>query len=196
MIFASKTLKRRIFEKTKFHQNTWTVVKKSTLRISELLVKYHVRPAWNLYKNLSIFDQISSLKIYLKQSSFLNAVLIPKVFQNVSQNAPKMLGRNWGKRPWDPFGRLKLSLWSESHLPNPSRSAICPHMASNWTYFSPSASCSDILAGVILPVNRSAPLLYGSPLFKPPYSGHNLLRIFIVHDSVVKVTIKDKHTPT
>ena len=45
-IFASKTKDQCIFEKTKILENAWTVVQKSTLWISELAVKYHLKSVW------------------------------------------------------------------------------------------------------------------------------------------------------
>ena len=56
-------------------------------------------------------------------SSF-GRVLHPKVFQNVSQKDPKMLDRNLGKRPWEPFGHTKPGSLSQRHLRSPSRSSF------------------------------------------------------------------------
>ena len=156
LIFASKTKDQCIFENTQIRQNAWTVVQKSTLRISEPIVKCRLHPArmWS-----SIFDAISVPKIHLKQTSFFDAVLVSKVFLNVTQKDPKMLCRNCGKRPWDPFGHIKPGSWSQRHLPSPSRRSFWPHMEAHWTLFSPSASCSDIIAGAILLVNHNAQLL-------------------------------------
>ena len=122
-------------------------------------------------------------KVHLKHTYSFDAVLDPKVFQNVPQKDPKMLGRNWYKRAWDPFGHIKPGFWSQRHLPSPSSSSFWPHMEANWTSFSPSASCSDIIAGATLLVYHSAQLLYRSSLFTTYWSEHNLVRILIVHDS-------------
>ena len=124
LIFASKTKDRRIFEKTKIRQNSWTVVQKSTLRISERIVKCRLHSVRIWSQNLSFSDPISVPKIHLKQTSSFDAVLVSKVFQNVSQKDPKMLYRNCGKRPWDPFGHVKPGSWSQRHLPSPSRSSF------------------------------------------------------------------------
>ena len=122
----------------------------------------------NLVPKFIIFYQISNPKVYLKQTSSFASVLVSKVFQNVSQKGPKMLCRNWGKRPWGPFGHIKLGSWSQRPLPNPSRSSFWLHMDANWTAFPPSASCSDIITGAILLVNHNAQLLQH-------ISFHNLL---------------------
>ena len=124
LIFASKTKDQCIFEKTKIRQNAWTVVQKPTLRISEPIVKCRLHPVRMWSQNLSIFDPISVPKIHQKQTSFFDAVLVSKVCLNVAQKDPKMLCRNWGKRPWDPFGHIKPGSWSQRHLPSPSRSSF------------------------------------------------------------------------
>ena len=113
----------------------------------------------NFVPKFIIFFQISSPKVYLKQTSSFDTVLISKVFQNVSQKNPKMLYRNWRKRPWGPFGHIKPGSWSQRHLPSPSRYSFCPYMDANWAPFPPSASCSGIIAGAILLVNHNAQLL-------------------------------------
>ena len=123
-VVASKTNDRCISKKPKIQQNAWTVVQKSTLRISELLIKYHLQSVRIWYQNLSIVNHISIPIACLKQASSCYTILDPKVFQNVSQKDPKMLGRNWRKRPWDPFGHIKQDFWSQRHLPSPSRSSF------------------------------------------------------------------------
>ena len=50
-IFASKTQDRTIFDKTKILQNTGRVVQKSTLRISKLIVKYHLHSVRIRYRH-------------------------------------------------------------------------------------------------------------------------------------------------
>ena len=80
-------------------------------------------PGSNLVPNLSIFDSISVPQIHLKQASSFDAVLVSKILQNVTQKGPKMLCRNCGKRPWDPFGHIKLGLVSKTP-PQPLKKLI------------------------------------------------------------------------
>ena len=94
LIFASKTKERRISKETKTLQNRRTVVQKSTLRIAELIVKSHLYFGRILYQNLPFFKQISSPKVYRKQTSSCDAVLASKVSPNGAQKASKMLCRN------------------------------------------------------------------------------------------------------
>ena len=94
MIFASNSLDPSVVEKSKNLQNTWTVVQKSTLRISELIETYDLPSVQIWYQILSFLDQISIPKVHLKQTSSIEAVLVSKVFQNDAKKAPKMLGRN------------------------------------------------------------------------------------------------------
>ena len=148
-IFASKTKDRSIFDKTKILQNTRSVVQKSTLRISELMVKHHLHLVRICNQNPCNFDQNSIPNTCLKQTSSFDAVLLSKVSQNVIQNDPKMLDRNWGNRPWDHFSHIKPGSESQKHLHRPSRGAFWPHMEANWTPCSPSASCWDIIARAI-----------------------------------------------
>ena len=122
----------------------------------------------NLVPKFIIFYQISSPKVYLKPTSSFDTVVISKFFQNVSQKDPKMLCRNWRKRPWGPSGHIKPGSSSQRRLPSPSRRSFWPHMEANWTPFPPSASCSDIITGAILLVNHNAQLLQR-------ISFHNLL---------------------
>ena len=107
LIFASKTKERSIFKKTKILQNTGSVVQKSTLRISELMVKHHLHLVRICNQNPCNFDQNSIPNTCLKQTSSFDAVLLSKVSQNVVQKDAKMLGRNWGNRPWDHFSHIK-----------------------------------------------------------------------------------------
>ena len=136
-------------------KNTRTVVQKSPLRISELIEKYDLPSVRIWYQNLSFLHQNSIPKVHLKETSSIEAVLVSKVFQNDAKKEPKMLDRNWKNRPWDTFGQIKRASWSQRHLHSVSSSSFWPHMAANWTSFSPSASCSGIIAGAILLVNHS-----------------------------------------
>ena len=122
----------------------------------------------NLVPNFIIFYQISNPKVYLKQSSSFDIAVVSKFFQNVSQKDPKMLYRNWGKRPWGPSGHLKPGSWFQRHLPRLSRSSFWPHMAANLTPSPLSASCFTSLRGAISLVNHKAQLLQR-------ISFHNLL---------------------
>ena len=58
-------------------------------------------------------------KVHLKHIYSFDTVLDPKVFQNVPQKDSKMLGRNWHKRAWDPFGHIKPGSWSQDTSPLP-----------------------------------------------------------------------------
>ena len=94
MIFASKTKAQIILEKTKILENIGNVDQQIIFRISEFIAKYHLRSVRIWYQHLPIFNQISTPHIYLKQPLIFDAVFVSKVFQNVTQNVPKMLGRN------------------------------------------------------------------------------------------------------
>ena len=94
MIVASNSLDPSVVEKSKNLQNTWTVVQKSTLRISELIEKYDLPSVQIWYQILSFLDQNSMPKVHLKQTSSIEAVLVSKVFQNDAKKGPKMLDRN------------------------------------------------------------------------------------------------------
>ena len=56
LIFASNSLDPSVVENSENLQNTWTVVQKSTLRISELIEKYYLHAVRIWYQNLSMFD--------------------------------------------------------------------------------------------------------------------------------------------
>ena len=64
-------------------------------------------PGSNLVPKSINFWSNFNPRIHLKQASYFDAVLVSEVFQNVAQKGPKMLGRNWRKRPWEPFGHIK-----------------------------------------------------------------------------------------
>ena len=91
LIFASNSLDPSVVEKSKNLQNTWTVVQKSTLRISELREKYNLLSVRIWYQNLSFLEQNSIPKVHLKQTSSIEAVLVSKVFQNDAKKGPKCL---------------------------------------------------------------------------------------------------------
>ena len=128
LIFASNSLDPSVVEKSKNLQNTWTVVQKSTLRISELIEKYDLPSVRIWYQNLLFLDQNSIPKVHLTQTSSIEAVLVSDVSQNNTKKDPKMLGRNWQNRPWDPFGQIKQVSWSQRHLHSSSSSSFWPHM--------------------------------------------------------------------
>ena len=83
----------------------WTVVQKSTLHISELMVKSHLHLVRIWYQNQSTNHLISGAETHLKQTSSLDAVCVSKVFQNEIQNDSKMLDRNWWQTALGPTWR-------------------------------------------------------------------------------------------
>ena len=64
-------------------------------------------PDSNLVLKSINFWQHLDPKSKLKQTASFDAVVVPKVFQNVIQKEPKMCDRNCGKRPWGHFGHIK-----------------------------------------------------------------------------------------
>jgi len=187
LIFVSKTKERRISKETKTVQNSRTIVQKSTLRIAKLIVKSHLSAVWIYYQNRSFFYQISTPKVYRKQTSSCDAVLASKVFQNGAQKASKMLYRNCGKRPWDLFGHIKVGSWSQRHSPVPPEA----HFDLIWRpigpHFLPLQAALTSLRGqfcLLTAVHNSC------REFIVHRSEHKLVRVLIVHHSIIKITAK------
>ena len=130
-------------------------------------------------------------KLHLKETSSFDADSVSKVFQNEVKKAPKMLGRNCANRPKDPFGEIKAASWSQRRLHSPSSSSFWLHMEANWTPFSPSASCSDIIARAIL---------VGKPQCTAPITGFLVRNLLIgaqpcTHPHCSSFNTKSQNTP-
>ena len=109
------------------------------------MLKYHLNLVRVCYQNPSIFAPNSIPKTHVKPTSFLDAVLVSKIYENEAKREPKMLDRNCANRPWEHFDHIKPDSWSQGHLHKPSRCSFCPHMDTIWTPFSSSSTCSDII---------------------------------------------------
>ena len=113
--------------------------------------------------------------------------------QSPPKCGPKMLGRNWGNRPWDHFSHIKPGSWSQKHLHSPSRVAFWPHMEANWTHVLPLQAVETSLLGQFLWAKHNAQFLRQGALFTTYWSEHTLVLILIVHHAVAKVTEHPSH---
>ena len=174
LIFTSTTQHRRVRVKTKIHQNACTVVQKSTLRITQFLVKYDLHSVRNQYQQSQFFNQISLLKVHLKQSSSFGAVLTPKVVQNEAQKRLKMVDLNCARFPWDLREDIQTRCSSQRCFHRLPRCSFGPYIDHIWLLFSIVLSCPVIIFGAAFPckVQRTIYIDILCPQFRKPPDNH------------------------